>query len=300
MKEPDELGIMLTLPRISVVTPSFNGEKTIRQTLVSVATQDYADVEHIVMDGGSRDSTLQIVGEFPKIRYVSERDEGHYHAMDKGIRMATGDVFAVLNADDCYCPGILTKVARAFAENPDADGIFGDMIYVDGNGKEIFRRQEAGFDASVVLFGFCMVLHQAFFVRKEVYERLGGYRYKEFKNACDVDFVHRMIRAGRKIQHIPEFVCEYRYHDFGQSADQRVVANMARETDRIRQESGIPGGWRGIFLTKWSRLKRQWLKLTRLGKIDIIPAGFLLRRHMKAKTQFSTNSGVDKLGDVKR
>lgn len=290
--------IMTNLPRISVITPSFNGEKTIRQTLESVASQDYPNVEHIVMDGGSRDSTLQIVGEFRHLRCVSEKDEGHYHAMDKGIRQSTGEVFAVLNADDCYCPGILSKIARAFADNPDADGIFGDMIYVDGNGDEIFRRQEAGFDASVVLFGFCMVLHQAFFVKKEVFERLGGYRYKEFKNACDVDFVHRMIRAGCKIVHLPEFVCEYRYHDFGQSADQRIVANMAKETAQIRGESGIPGGWRGRILMEWARFKRQWMKFKRFGRIDAIPGKLLLRRHMRTKTKFSTNSGVDKLDDV--
>ena len=130
---------MPSLPRISIVTPSFNGEKTIRDTMVSVAKQDYPNVEHIVMDGGSHDSTLAIVAEYPHAQCASEKDEGHYHAMDKGIRMSSGDVFAVLNADDCYCDGILSKVAEAFADHPDADGIFGDMIYVDGEGREIFR-----------------------------------------------------------------------------------------------------------------------------------------------------------------
>jgi glycosyltransferase len=252
------------------------------------------------MDGGSHDSTLQIVGEFSHLRCVSENDEGQYHAMDKGIRQSTGEVFAILNADDCYCPNILTKVAKAFAENPDADGVFGGMIYVDGQGKEIFRRLEGGFDPNIVLFGICMVLHQAFFVKKNVYERLGGYRYNDFKSAADVDFVHRMIREGCKIMHIPEYICEYRYHDFGQSADERVVANMAAETARICAESGIPGGWRGVVLMNWARLKRQWLKVVNLHKIDLIPGKFYLRRHMKARTKFSTNSGVDKLNDVKR
>ncbi len=291
---------MVRLPRISVITPSFNSERTIRQTLESVAIQDYPDIEHLVMDGGSRDSTLQIVGEFRHLRCVSEKDEGQYHAMDKGIRQSTGEVFAILNADDCYCPNILTKVAKAFAENPDADGIFGGMIYVDGSGKEIFRRMEGGFDPNIVLFGICMVLHQAFFVKKNVYERLGGYRHKEFKSAADVDFVHRMIRAGCKIMHIEDYICEYRYHDFGQSADERVVANMSAETARICAESGIPGGWRGVVLMNLARLKRQWLKVVNLHKIDLIPGKFYLRRHMKARTKFSTNSGVDKLSDVNR
>ena len=97
--------------KISVVTPSFNSVHTIRETLESVARQDYPHVEHLVIDGGSTDGTLEIVKEFPNIRWVSEKDEGHYHAMNKGIEMTTGEAVAILNADDCYTEGTLRKVA---------------------------------------------------------------------------------------------------------------------------------------------------------------------------------------------
>src|SRR5215831_3552062 len=106
-------------PKITIVTPSFNSIHTIKATLDSVAAQDYPHVEHIVVDGGSTDGTLDILNEFPKLRWVSEKDQGHYHAMDKGTRMASGQVVAVLNADDCYRPGVLSDVARAFEQHAD-------------------------------------------------------------------------------------------------------------------------------------------------------------------------------------
>src|SRR5437762_2824118 len=117
--------------KISIVTPSFNSAGTIRETLDSVATQDYSNWEHIVVDGGSRDATLGILKEYPRLTWISEPDDGHYHAMDKGTRMASGDVVAILNADDCYRPGVLSEVASAFEMHTEWDGLFGDIVFVD-------------------------------------------------------------------------------------------------------------------------------------------------------------------------
>src|SRR6266850_2688937 len=116
--------------KISVVTPSFNSISTIRETLDSVASQDYSNVEHIVVDGGSTDGTIELLKEYPDLTWVSEKDEGHYHAMDKGTRSAFGDVVAILNADDCYRPGVLTEVAKAFEKHTDWEGLFGDIVFV--------------------------------------------------------------------------------------------------------------------------------------------------------------------------
>lgn len=280
---------------ISIITPSFNGVRTIRATLESVASQNYANVEHIVMDGGSTDGTLEIIKEYPRIIFVSEKDEGHYHAMDKGTRMASGEVVAILNADDCYRPGVLAEVATAFAQHPDWDGLFGDIVYVDGDGAEIFRREEAKFDAQIIRYGHNIVNHQTLFLKKEVYLRLGGYRYREFKNCCDYEYVMRLISAGCHIGHIPVHIVNYRYHDHGQSADLRVRANMAKESAAIRKEYGVPGGWMGKVLTTYARIKRQLQKLFLRGRCDLMPGNLLLKKHLRAKTSFSSNIGVDKL-----
>jgi glycosyltransferase involved in cell wall biosynthesis len=280
---------------ISVVTPSFNSIHTIEATIQSVVRQDYPHVEQLVVDGGSTDGTLEVLKRYPRLRWISEKDEGHYHAMDKGTRMASGQVVAVLNADDCYRPGVLARVAGAFEKHPNWAGLFGDVVFVDAQGREIFRREEAMFDRQVIRFGHNVVNHQTLFLKKEVYLRIGGYRYRDFKNCCDYEYVMRLIRAGCRIGHIPVFLVDYRYHDHGQSADLRVRANMARESAVIRKEYGVPGGSLGELLRQYARFKRQIEKLLIRGRCDLIPGGLLLKKHLREKTSFSSNIGVDKL-----
>jgi glycosyltransferase involved in cell wall biosynthesis len=281
--------------KITVVTPTFNSIHTIRETLDSVTRQDHPNIEHIVMDGGSSDGTLDIFKQYPHLKWSSEKDEGHYHAMNKGIALATGEAIAILNADDCYCEGILSKVAAALAAHPEWDALFGDIIFVDGEGREIFRREEACWDPQIVRFGFAMANHQALFVRKRTYDRLGLLRHKDFKNCCDYEFFMRLAANQCLVGHIREYVVRYRYHQFGQSADERIVANMAREILAIQKEYGMPGGVVGWLLARYGRIKRQLQKLFILGKCDLVPGRILLSRHMREKTEFSSNIGLDKL-----
>jgi glycosyltransferase involved in cell wall biosynthesis len=281
--------------KITVVTPSFNSIHTIRTTLDSVAEQDYPQVEHIVVDGGSTDGTLDVLKTYPRLIWVSEKDDGHYHAMDKGTRMATGDVIAILNSDDYYHPGALSAVGAAFAQHQDWDGLFGDIVYVDGQGQEIFRRHEALFDHQVIRFGINVVNHQTLILKKSVYLRVGAYRYRDFQNCCDYEYMMRLIRCGCRIGHIPVHIVNYRYHDHGQSADVRVRANMANEVAAIQREYGVPGGVVGKGLLAYARVKRQVEKLWLRGECDLIPGEWLLKKHLRAKTSFSSNIGVDKL-----
>src|SRR5260370_40693855 len=156
----------MPLPKISIVTPTFNGIATLRETSVSVLAPDCKNWEHIVIDGGSTDGTVDLLRSYPRLHWVSEKDKGHYHAMNKGIERASGDVIAILNADDCYRAGALGKVAEAFAKNPEWHALFGDVVYVDGKSQEIFRREEARYDYDVLRFGnVCYVIHPTLFVK---------------------------------------------------------------------------------------------------------------------------------------
>ena len=205
------------------------------------------------------------------------RTRGHWHAMDKGIRMATGEAFAILNSDDYYRPGILQSVGEGFARNPTWDGLFGDIVYVDEHGDEIFRREEACWDPQIILFGFGLAHHQALFLRKATYERLGSYRYREFKNTCDIEYLYRLVRAQAKIGHIPVLLVNFRFHPLGpvcgstchRQYGPRVRAHAARNT-------AVPGGWRGRVLMTYGRIKRQVEKLLFRGKCDLIPGKLLL------------------------
>ena len=282
-------------PGLAVVTPSFNSRHTIRETLESVRSQGYPRLEHLVIDGGSTDGTLDILKEFPRVRWISEKDEGHYHAMNKGIAMATADVIGILNADDCYRPGALLAVGTAFAAHPEWDAAFGDVVFVDGEGREIFRREEAAWDYDLLRFGVCYVVHPTLFVRKRTYERLGAYRHRDYLNCCDYEFILRMGAGHGVVGHIPALLVNYRFHSYGQSADVRVARNTQREARLIRQAHGVPGGIPGLMLNLYARTRRQVQKLRRRGKVDVIPGRWLLRPHMKKRGTFSSNAGVDRL-----
>lgn len=281
--------------KISIVTPCFNSEATLRETLESVRAQAGVDWEHLVIDGGSTDGTCAILKEFPQVQWISEKDEGHYDAMNKGIARATGDLVVILNADDCFREGALAQVVDAFAKHPDWDAAFGDFLYVDGQSREIFRRAEAIYDFKVLLFGMDYICHHTLFVRKTVYDRLGGYRHRDFRNAADFEFKLRLGHRGCRVGHVPHYLVNYRIHAFGQAADQRIIQNSAREAAIVRTEYGNPGGWSARVLMVCYKAKRQLQKLWHRGRCDLVPGTWYLRKHRHARTRFSSNAGLDKL-----
>ena len=161
---------------------------------------------------------------------------------------------------------------------------------------EIFRREEACYDYDVLRFGnVCYVIHPTLFVKKDVYDRLGLYRDKEFLNAADGEFILRLGQAGCRVGHVKMLLANYRFHESGQSADLRVKRNTAREWRVIRQAHGMPDGFRGKLLSIYYRSKRQWQKLTRRGKLDLVPGKWKLRRVMQAQTSFTSNIDLTKL-----
>ena len=282
-------------PKISVITPSFNSAGTIGQTIKSVVGQDYESWEHIVVDGLSKDGTVELLKKHPHLIWTSEKDAGHYDAMNKGIAKATGDVLVILNADDWFRPGALKTVAEAFQKHPEWNALFGDVVFVDGEGRKIYHRKEAVYDYHVLLYAVDYICHQALFVRKETYARLGGYRNKEFLNSADYEFKLRLGSKGCRVGHVPEFLVNYRYHVQGQSADKRIIRNMIEEAVRIKREHGNPGGWVCGCLRVVYKAKRQMQKLVVRHTCDLIPGTWQLRSHLKEKTEFSSNAGLDKL-----
>lgn len=286
--------------KISVITPTYNSEKTLRETIESVRAQQDATIEHIIMDGGSTDQTSTIVAEYDHLIWRSEPDEGHYDAMNKGIALATGEIVAVLNSDDTYCPGALAAISKAFQTHTDWDGLFGDLIVMDGESREIYHRKEARYDYDVLRFGWGYVIHPTFFLRKPVFEKLGGFNHKRFLNCADFDLIIRAGKEGFSIGHIPQFIASYRIHDFGQTADRRIQKNMARECLIIQREHGKAAGLVGRLQTVVARAKRQGQKLRYRRTCDIIPGHWKFRRLTRNRTTFSSNIGLDQLPDATR
>ena len=197
---------------ISIITATYNSAATVKDTLECVASQDYAFIEHIIVDGLSKDDTLSIVSDYQHVsKVISEKDKGIYDAMNKGVALATGDVIGILNSDDFYCsPNVISQVMAAFAD-PSVDAVYGDLHYVQQhNTEKITRRWKAGrFRATNFYFGW-MPPHPAFFVRRSVYEKAGVFN-TSLRSAADYELMLRVLLKHRmKAAYIPQVLVKMR------------------------------------------------------------------------------------------
>ncbi|OGH94716.1 MAG: hypothetical protein A2X43_10465 [Candidatus Margulisbacteria bacterium GWD2_39_127] len=185
--------------KISIITVVFNNKDYIDNAIQSVLGQDYPYIEHIIIDGGSTDGTLDIISSYAYIidKIISEPDNGIYDAMNKGIRLATGDVVGMLNADDVfYDPMVISDVARAFEKNP-IDCCYGDLIYVDRNGTDRITRRWISKDFEDELFEKSWTpAHPTFYCKREMFEKNGYYRL-DFKIAADVELMYRFLQKHK-------------------------------------------------------------------------------------------------------
>lgn len=185
--------------KISIITVTFNSEKTLRTTLQSVASQSWHDVEHIIIDGESSDGTLSIVNEFNHISMlVSEKDHGIYDAMNKGIKKATGEIIGFLNSDDWFDnQHILREIAEEFMKE-DLDAVYGDLVFVkDENDQKPIRKWIANkYKDNLFLTGW-VPPHPTFYAKSDLYERYGLFN-PNLRFAADFDIMCRFI-AKEKI-----------------------------------------------------------------------------------------------------
>src|SRR3954453_7779740 len=189
----------------TIVAPCLNSEATSAQTLRSVRTQDVEGLEHVIIDGGSTDGTLDILraADGP-VMFISEPDNGLSEAMNKGIRMARNDVIGWLNADDVYLPGALARVQEAFEARPGALWATGRCLIIDGDGNEIRRGVTAYKNALLDRWSFPLFLTQNFvsspatFVRREAFDEVGLFE-ERFRYSMDYDVWLRLSRRSAPI-----------------------------------------------------------------------------------------------------
>jgi glycosyltransferase len=198
--------------KISIITATFNSEKTICSTLQSVDNQTYKNIEHIVIDGKSTDKTLEIVAKFSSVsKVISEKDSGVYFALNKGIKKASGDVIGFLHADDFFANDlILEKIAEKFKDT-NADILYADLDYVAfENQKKIIRHWKSGDFSFKKLKKGWMPPHPTFYVKKSIYDRL-GYFDTSFSIAADYDLMLRFLSDKTlKVVYLPEVTVKMR------------------------------------------------------------------------------------------
>lgn len=187
--------------KISIITATYNSAGTVRDTFESVLKQTYSEIEYIVVDGASRDGTVDIIKEYEprfegRMRWVSERDSGIYDAMNKGLRMATGDIVGILNSDDYYTSDDVLETVADKMDRTDVDAVYGDIHFVnpDNLGKCVRYYSSKVFRPSLMRLGF-IPAHPSFYCKRSMYEKFGGFDL-DFKVAADFENLLRLIYVG--------------------------------------------------------------------------------------------------------
>jgi glycosyltransferase involved in cell wall biosynthesis len=185
----------LFMKKISIITVCFNSANTIKDTLTAVANQHYPHKEHIIIDGGSTDNTLEILSKTTDINWISEADQGIYDAMNKGILRASGDIIGILNADDIYMhDAILSQVAEVFKDDK-IQACYADLIYVDQYdlNKTVRYWKSKPYRHGSFKNGW-MPAHPTFFVRRDIYEQYGSFDLN-FPRQSDFDLTMRFLEV---------------------------------------------------------------------------------------------------------
>jgi glycosyltransferase involved in cell wall biosynthesis len=187
--------------KISLITVCYNSSKTLKDTIESVIKQSYSNIEYIIIDGNSKDDTLDIIKEYEKLFnermiWISESDKGLYDAMNKGIQMATGDVIGFINSDDLFCDyNAIENIMGVFKKDKTLDSVYADLFYVEQNNTDsIVRRWTTG-EQKKFRFGWHPA-HPSFYIKKEVYNRYGLFNLN-FKLAADFEIMLRFLEKHK-------------------------------------------------------------------------------------------------------
>lgn len=228
--------------KLSVITVVRNRADTIAETLGTVAEQSHRDLEHIVIDGASTDETLEIVARHagPSVRIISEPDHGIYDAMNKGVRLSTGQVIGFLNADDVYAHSHVIADVVAAMQRDEVDAVFGDAEFfrADRPSQPVRRYNSARFSPKRIAWGW-MPAHPAIFLRREVFERYGPFR-TDYRIAGDFEFIARAFWPGKlRYRHLPEVLVRMRTGGVSTGGWRNTIL-LNREVLRACRENGIP------------------------------------------------------------
>jgi glycosyltransferase involved in cell wall biosynthesis len=246
--------------KASIITVSFNSAKTIADTIESVLSQDFPEIEYIIVDGDSSDDTIKIIRQYENriSKWISEKDQGMYDAMNKGIAMATGDVIGILNSDDVYINNQVISKMMALLQEKNAQVVFADLILVDqGDDSKVLRYYDSGhFHPNKFRYGW-MPAHPTVFVRRELYQSVGPFS-TNYQIAADYEMLIRMLAIQKaSYAYLPKPVVRMRS---GGASTAGISRNwiLNKEIVRACKENGIYSNMAMLLLKipakLWGRL----------------------------------------------
>ncbi|MBB3187175.1 glycosyltransferase family 2 protein [Microbacter margulisiae] len=247
--------------RISIITVAYNSSDTIREAIESILAQTFSDIEYIIIDGQSRDNTVAIIKEYAcrlgnRMRWISEPDSGIYDALNKGIRMATGDIVGFLHSDDVFSSvNVLSRIHHVF-ETYHADVVYGDLVYVKhSNLTKAIRYWESKEFTDALLQRGWMPPHPTVFVRREVYQHNGLYDPK-LQISADYDFLLRIFKNEKlRMVYLSTLIVKMRSGGISNRNLPNIVQKM-REDYQSLQRNQIFCPMLALFLKNVTKLRQ--------------------------------------------
>lgn len=231
--------------KVSIITAVYNREATIARTIRSVERQSHGDIEHLIIDGASRDRTREIVEDCasPLVTFLSEPDNGIYDALNKGIAAASGEVIGLLHSDDRFAHDQVLSTAARYFEDPSVDAVYGDAAFFSMQAPDrLTRRYNSGlFNPGRIQMGM-MPAHTALFLRRGVFERFGLYK-TDYRIAADFEFIARIFKDGALKSH---YVSDIWVHmQTGGASTSGLASNLVILSENLRacRENGIPSSY---------------------------------------------------------
>jgi glycosyltransferase involved in cell wall biosynthesis len=224
-------------PKLAVVTISFNQGQYIERCINSVLEQSYTNLSYAVVDAGSTDNTLEILGAVsdPRLKWISERDRGPADGLNKGFQIAAGDICCYVNADDAFLPGALATIVEEFARHPADDVIYGNGVQIDQNGQPVRYLIATRWNLRAYALGRCNVIQPSTFFRRAAFDKAGGFNIDNHV-IWDTELLIDMALAGSRCKHIRSLLSTFRIHAQSITGTQRLRAEYERERVRLRNK----------------------------------------------------------------
>ena len=227
-------------PKVSIITTTYNDKENLKKIIAQVKKQDYANIEYVIVDGGSTDGTQDVIAEAAeyfgdRLKWISEKDKGIYDAINKGIRLSTGDILGCC-FDQYAGPDVISKMV-AIMEKEGTDGVHGDLYYMEGDKVVRYWHQGQG----NIRFGW-MPGHPTLYLKKSVYDKYGLYK-TDYRISADYEFMIRILKDDKvKLSYLPEVLI---YMSHGGTSTNSLGAYLAgmKEGHRALKENGIHFAW---------------------------------------------------------
>lgn len=224
---------------ISVITPSYNQGQFIEQTIKSVLTQCISNLQYLIIDGKSSDNTVSVLNKYnEKIEWLSEKDSGQANALNKGFKLATGEIIGWLNSDDIYFPGTLSAVLDFFRNNPDVDILYGDADHIDENNQSISRYPTEKWNIKRFM-DHCFLSQPAVFFRRKLFDEF-GFLDENLQFCMDYEFWLRLATGGARFYHYPKLLSATRLHSQAKTITDSIKAHKEQINMIKRYQHCIP------------------------------------------------------------